>query len=141
MSRLSPELDPSRSTFEPGIKPAVHTSFEEKDPDLCYLITGHYQRLLQPVIPTGQPAWGMNIGCGGSLWLERALKGNYPQLSLVSVDIDQKTLTQAKPHSPGKHMMLADAGTLPFQDETFHAVLLNGSVGEIGRDRDEVLLS
>lgn len=66
----------------------------------------------------------LDVGTGTGGFLRLLAADQYPHLA-IGVDIEPKMLSQAAKHSMPWPIALADAGMLPFREETFDVVVAN----------------
>ena len=64
----------------------------------------------------------LEVGCGGG-GMSKVIKFYRPDLKITSCDIDQKAINWAKKNPRGVKFKVADAYSLPFDDQYFSAVL------------------
>ena len=117
-------------------RPAQHSSFEEVDTSLrqyvinLYVSTLSYQKDLLSIL---------NMGCGGNLWLENDLRRHFPKATIISADINHSTAHSAIQNGHQPIVVTTDAHSPPFINNSFDALILNGSVGEIAPDKSSII--
>jgi SAM-dependent methyltransferase len=78
----------------------------------------------------------LDLACGNGRWLTRFAPRDY-----TGLDLNERMLAEARRHYPGSTFVCGDMTDLPFEDETFEAVVsLFGAMGHLPPQGQEAMV-